>query len=56
VIVLIGENRTFGHVFATYKLKHGQKGDRKPLRHVQFRRLARRDGQVARELTAAEND
>jgi phospholipase C len=24
VIVLIGENRTFDHVFATYKAKHGQ--------------------------------
>ena len=24
VIVLIGENRTFDHVFATYKPKHGQ--------------------------------
>jgi phospholipase C len=24
VIVLIGENRTFDHVFATYKPRHGQ--------------------------------
>src|SRR6202051_2345026 len=27
VIVIIGENRTFDHVFATYKPKHGQKID-----------------------------
>jgi phospholipase C len=27
VIVIIGENRTFDHVFAIYKPKHGQKID-----------------------------
>ncbi len=27
VIIIIGENRTFDHVFATYKPKHGQKID-----------------------------
>jgi phospholipase C len=27
VIVIIGENRTFDHVFATYKPKHGQRVD-----------------------------
>src|ERR1700739_1919795 len=26
VIVIIGENRTFDHVFATYKPKHGESG------------------------------
>src|SRR5262249_36260253 len=24
VVVIVGENRTFDHVFATYKAKHGQ--------------------------------
>jgi phospholipase C len=27
VIVIVGENRSFDHVFATYKPKHGQKVD-----------------------------
>ncbi|HEX3852518.1 MAG TPA: hypothetical protein VHW01_16230, partial [Polyangiaceae bacterium] len=27
VIVIVGENRTFDHVFATYKPKHGQRVD-----------------------------
>ena len=34
VIVIIGENRTFDHVFATYKPKHGETVDNLLSRHI----------------------
>jgi phospholipase C len=39
VIVLIGENRTFDHLFATYKPKHGQRVD-----NLLAKRIIREDG------------
>ena len=42
VIIIIGENRSFDHVYATYKPKHGQKSFQSALpRHRQCRRNAR---------------
>jgi len=34
VVVIVGENRTFDHVFATYKAKHGQHVDNLLSRHI----------------------
>ncbi len=39
VIIIIGENRTFDHVYATYKAKHGQK-----VSNLLFRRIINADG------------
>jgi phospholipase C len=34
VVVIVGENRTFDHVFATYKPKHGQYADNLLAKHI----------------------
>ena len=34
VVVIVGENRTFDHVFATYKAKHGQHVDNLLTKHI----------------------
>ncbi len=34
VVVILGENRSFDHVFATYKAKHGQRVDNILAKHI----------------------
>ena len=54
VVVIVGENRTFDHVFATYKPKHGQRvdnllaeGDRQRRRHARAELRARASRRAA---------
>ena len=51
VIVIIGENRTFDHIFATYKPKGGEQID-----NLLYRHIIKADGTPGKNYSAAVQD